>query len=149
MTPSSHKHSSQEVARAISLFFAVRGVMRTRLAKGKKLDPSTWLQIETLKFIADHEKPKMKDIADYLSITAPSATSLVGGLVKSGLIACSVDKQDRRTSRLALTAAGKAELKKALTRGVTILSGLFVTLSKPELEAFTKSLERLKGTACR
>ena len=140
-------HASRDIARAISLFFAVRGIMRTRLAQGKRLDPSTWLRIETMKFILDHDAPKIKDVADYLSITAPSATSLVGGLVKSGFVAYAADTSDRRTSRLALTSAGKAELKSAIARGTKHLRGLFAALSDKELAAFSAALERIKGSS--
>jgi len=146
-TPAKQTHSSSDIARAISLFFAVRGIMRTRLAAGSKFDPSTWLRIETMKFIADHDKPKMKDIADYLSITAPSATSLVGGLVKSGFVATVADTSDRRTSRLALTPAGKAELKSAIARGTKHLASLFAALSASELAAFSAALARIKGSS--
>ncbi len=144
--PVKKPHSSHDIAQAISLFFAVRGIMRTKLAEGKKLDPSTWLHIETMKFIADHDKPKMKDIADYLSITAPSATSLVGTLVKSGFVASVADSADRRASRLALTPKGKAELKRAIARGTKHLASLFAALSASELAAFSASLDRIKKT---
>jgi len=120
--------------------------MRTNLAKGRKLDPSTWLRIETMKFIADHNKPKMKDLADYLSITAPSATSLVNGLVKSGFVVCSTDRRDRRTSHLALTAKGKSELKKSIASGLKLLGGLFSSLSATEFSAFVVALKLLKKT---
>lgn len=130
--------------RAVSLFFGVRRVIRTELAKGKKYDPTTWLHIETMKFIADHDQPKMKDLSDYLSITAPSATSLVNGLVKSGLVACVADRRDKRTSRLVLTKKGKAELKKAIARGIKILGSVFAPLSKEDFAAFTHALEQIK-----
>jgi DNA-binding MarR family transcriptional regulator len=139
-------HASDEVARAISLFFAVRGIIRTTLATGKKLDPSTWLRVETMKFIADHDLPKIKEVADYLSITAPSATSLVRGLVKSGFVTIAIDTKDRRTSRLMLTRAGKTELKKAIMRGTKLLGGLFAVLSAAELSAFSNALEEIKKT---
>jgi DNA-binding MarR family transcriptional regulator len=141
-------HSSAEVAYATELFFAVRRIMRTALAKNKKLDPSSWLRVETMKFIAENDNSKMKDIADYLSITAPSATSLVSGLVKSGFVVGSTDKDDRRASRLNLTKKGKSELKKAITRGMKIFSTLFSTLSKSELAAFTAALKRIKEESC-
>ena len=141
-------HSSEEVAYATALFFAVRRIMRTALGKNKKLDPSSWLRVETMKFIAENDKSKMKDIADYLSITAPSATSLVSGLVKSGFVIGYTDRDDRRASRLILTKKGKAELKKAVTRGMKIFSTLFSILSKSELAAFTTALERIKEESC-
>ncbi|MBU6388461.1 MarR family transcriptional regulator [Patescibacteria group bacterium] len=141
------KHASRDVEQAISLFFAVRRIMNTTFARGRKLDPSTWLRIETMKFISEHHKPKMKDIADYLSITAPSATSLVNGLAKSGLVTSCIDRSDRRTSRLMLTRAGKAELASAITRGLKRLGRIFDVLSKKELSAFADALERIKKTA--
>ncbi len=128
----------------MSLFFTVRRIVRTRLAQGKKYDPSAWLHIETMKFIADAGGPKMKDVADHLSITAPSATTLIGGLIRSGFVTSSTDRRDRRTSRLVLTAKGKNELRRAVARGTRILNGLFAALSKTELAAFTGALERLK-----
>ncbi|MHB8710105.1 MAG: MarR family winged helix-turn-helix transcriptional regulator [Minisyncoccota bacterium] len=147
ITASKQTHAPRDVARAMSLFSAVRRIMRTRFAQGKKLDPSTWLQIETVKFIADHDKPMMKDIADYLSITAPSATALVGELAKSGLVTSHIGERDRRTSRLALTKKGRAELGKAVARGTRLMSGLFATLSDAELAAFIGALERIKKAA--
>ncbi len=137
-------HAPADVAQAISLFFSVRGIVRTKLAQGRKFNPSTWLRVETMKFIADRDEPKMKDVADYLSITAPSATSLVGGLIRSGFVASTTDRHDRRTSRLVLTAKGKIELKKSVARGTKILNELFSSLSERELAAFVDALERLR-----
>jgi len=121
--------------------------MRTRIASGKKVDPLTWLRIETMKFISDHREPMMKEIADHLSITAPSATSLIRGLMKSGLVAHAVDRRDKRTARLRLTAKGVIELKESVARGTKLLKGLFTVLSRQELAAFITALERIKEKA--
>ncbi len=91
----------------------------------------------------------MKEIADHLSITAPSATSLTGGLVKSGLVAKVLDCRDKRTSRLKLTAKGEDELKKSLIRGTRLLKGLFDALSEEEFVAFTRALEQMKSISDR
>lgn len=141
------RHADREVLRVISLFFAVRGVMRTRVAQGKKLEPSAWLRIETLKFIGGHANPSMRDVADYLSITAPSATSLVRGLIKSGLVASKTDPRDRRTLQLSLTKEGRATLRSHAARAKKALSGLFEGLSPRELAAFEKALERIRDAA--
>lgn len=140
-------HSSRDVATTVSLFFAVRRIMRTTLAKRAGVDPATWPRIETLQFIADHTAPQMKEVAEHLSITAPSATTLVNSLVKRGLVAHRVDASDRRSTRLILTKKGKAELKYVVTRGTRLLGGLFDTLSPKELILFTKLLTRLKQEA--
>lgn len=132
---------------AASLFFAVRGTVRTKLAQGKKLDPSAWLRIETMKFIADHDGPSMRSVADYLSITAPSATSLISGLEKDGLVTRTTDLRDRRSSRLALTRKGKTMLVRTLARGTRILAEVFSPLSSTELAAFARALARIKDGA--
>ena len=136
--------------RAASLFFAVRGLVRTKLAQGKRLDPSAWLSVETMKFIADADHPNMRALAAHLSITAPSATSLVRRLEKDGLVSRTTDPHDRRSARLSLTRKGKRALAKTLARGARILEEVFGVLSSRELAAFTRALERIRsgGEAC-
>ena len=142
-TSHSCKHKPDDISKAISLFFNVRGIVRTRLAQGVRLNPSAWLRIETLKFIHTHT-PRMGEVAEHLSITAPSATSLVRGLVKSGLVEMRKDPTDGRSACLALTSAGKRELARTIKRGQRILSDLFGVLSKDELAAFIRALERMR-----
>jgi DNA-binding MarR family transcriptional regulator len=143
-SPATYTHSFEDIAKAISVFSAVRRSMRASLAKGKKLDPSTWLRIETMKFIASHEKPKMKDISEYLSITAPSTSALMRGLIRTGLVTSYIDRKDRRSSRLTLTPKGKSELRKAIVQGIHNLQPLFAMLSKDELRRFVALLERMR-----
>ena len=133
--------------RAASLFFAVRGIVRTKLARGKKLDPSAWLRVETMKFISDRTRPSMRAVAEHLSITAPSATSLIGGLIKDGLVARGTSSRDRRASELSLTPEGKRMLEKTLARGTKILGEVFGALTPEELAAFTAALASIKERA--
>ena len=71
----------------------------------KKLEDMkfTFPQLETLRFIREKKNPTMKDIADYLSISAPSATSMVEYLSKKGLLKRKIDSKDRRTVRVVTT----------------------------------------------
>ena len=130
--------------RAASLFFAVRGVVRTRLAQGKRLNPSAWLRVETLKFIRDTDRPSMRAVAEHLSITAPSATSLVRALERDGLVVRSTDERDRRSSLLSLTAKGTRVLTETLAKGAEILEEVFGALTPRALTEFTRALERIK-----
>jgi len=102
MTKHPQKHTSEDIARALSQFFSVRRIIRNRIAKGMKANPSTWLQLETLKFISDNKSVRVKDVAEYLSITAPSVTSLVAGLVRLGFVNRKIDVHDKRTTQLVL-----------------------------------------------
>ncbi|MGH7175552.1 MAG: MarR family winged helix-turn-helix transcriptional regulator [Minisyncoccia bacterium] len=137
-------HEPSSVARAATLLFRVRGQMRSRLAQGKRLDPYQWLRIETLVYIRDHEGCSMKDIATHLSITAPSATSVVDGLMRLRLLERRADPADKRVMRLYLSRAGRAKLKRAVARGTRLLGGLFATLSPTELTKFTRLLGRIE-----
>ncbi len=63
----------------------------------------TFSQVETLRFIFEKKNPTMKDIANYLSISAPSATSMIESLSNKKLITRKVDPKDRRTVRIVTT----------------------------------------------
>ncbi len=138
-----YRHTPTEIERAISRFFVVKGIVRTRLAQGRRLDPVSWLKVETLKFVADHAGATSHDIAKHLSITAPSASSLVNGLVGAGLASRRKDANDKRIAILSLTATGKRELKRSLSCGQYIMKELFSLLSPEEFHAFTSALGRI------
>ncbi len=54
----------------------------------------------------------MRDLADFLCVTPPSATSLIDSLVESKLLKRNFDNADRRTIRLTITALGEKAMKK-------------------------------------
>ena len=141
------QHSKDDVIRAVSRFFAVRSLIRTRVAAGRRTDASTWLRLEVLKFIGSHDAPRVKEVAEYLSVTAPSATALVRNLVNRGLVARKADQQDRRSARLVLTRKGERTLAVATERGAAQLEGFFGALSARELERFISYLERILDAA--
>lgn len=138
-----YRHSKEDVERAISRFFVVKGIVRTRLAEGRRYDPVSWLKVETLKFIADHAGATAHDIGKHLSITAASASPLVHRLIADGLVSRRTDPSDKRAAILSLTARGKRELKRALACGKDILKELFALLSPSEFRAFTLALRRI------
>lgn len=137
-------HPPQKIEQATSLFFMVRCLVRTKLAQGHRLNPSAWLRIETLKFIGDQEMPSMSQVAEYLSITAPSATSLVGGLIREGLVTKKKDPKDRRALKLALSKKGKTKLAEKIARGTALLGELFSVLDEGELNGFIALLEKIE-----
>lgn len=141
--PTPHSHSEKDISNAISLFFALRGLMRTKFAHGKRLNPYAWLHVETMVFIHAEKGPSMRRVAEHLAITAPSATSLVGALIKSGLVRRERDARDARASRVYLTKEGQALLAKKKRQGAKLLAEVFSVLSPRELKAFSDLLERL------
>lgn len=110
-----------------TLMFEVGRVMKAEMARSGPI-PS-FLHMETLRFISETKRPTMSDVADYLKVTAPTATALVNAFVKDGVILRSEDSADRRRVRLALSAKGKRllalaceERAAAFTRVVSSLS---------------------------
>gem|GEM_PF-671372 len=142
-TSSDSKHASRDVENAISLFFAVRGLMRAKFAQGKKLNPYAWLHVETMIFIREQEGPSMRVIAGHLAITAPSATSLLSALVKGGLVRRARDARDARASRLYLTKKGAMFLATTQVHGRKVFAELFSVLSPRELAMLSTLLKRV------
>lgn len=101
------------------------------------------IQMQALYYVFKKDSCLMRDIASYLAITPPSATTLVYNLMKRGLLQRQVDVEDRRVVRLRVTTAGKRLLKQRFTEFSKAmgkaLSGL--TLSeKKQLITFLDSI---------
>jgi len=73
------------------------------------------LQLYTLRFIKKKQEVSMSQIAEYLTIELPSATSLINKLVAEKLVKRYEGKDDRRTVKLRLTLGGRLALENALT----------------------------------
>ena len=69
------------------------------------------LQIQVLGYLQMHKRPSMKEVADFLSITPPSATSVIDSMVNDGLLKRQLDARDRRAVHLCITAKGRSVLK--------------------------------------
>jgi len=119
---------STTLEKLVSMIFTTSRLIRERSGNQEKIDPFSILQLETLRYVDEKENPSMREIADYLCITAPSATSLINTLVKSKRLLRIHGKADRRLVRLAITPKGKEALvigfKKITKRMQTILSNL-------------------------
>lgn len=83
--------------------FAFRRKMGEELQKEAEKLQCPIAQIETLVYIAQKGNPTMKEIADHLKITPPSATAIVETMQKKKFINRIVDKKDRRTIKIELT----------------------------------------------
>ena len=59
------------------------------------------------------EPPTIGSVADLLAMDRTTLTAALKPLERRGLVKIAIDKEDRRSRRLALTAAGRAKLAKA------------------------------------
>ena len=118
---------TDQISQIISLIFNMRQIMHEKMAKNNECQTS-FLQIVTLKYIKDN-KPLMKDVADFLSITPPSATSLIDNLIGSGMIVRKSNPSDRRMVRVEITKKGTSfiknhmgEIAKKMRKGLSALT---------------------------
>jgi DNA-binding MarR family transcriptional regulator len=127
-----------------SLFFTTRQIIKAQLPKNGNSDPNTWLRFETLRFIAQAMNPTMQDVAVFLSVKAPSATSLIAHLAKDGLIERKGEKDDKRIVRISLTARGKREVKNYTRRCQSAMDKAFSKLDSREISELVAILRHLR-----
>lgn len=130
-----------QISQIINLIFTLRKLTHGRVAAklGKELSYS---QLVTLHYIRD-EKPLMKDLADFLAITPPSATSFVDTLVKAGLAKRIFEAGDRRTVRIAIAKKGERYLKLGMDEAVKEMRSRLERLTAKEHQALANILEKL------
>lgn len=134
------KEESKNIEYLISLFFNTG-----RLIKEKSADNFdcmsvhkhhfSMLRIEVVQLIKD-EGPTMKRIAEYLHVKAPSATSLINGLVKAGYIKRINDPNDRRMVQMRITKTGEQFLEDGLKQMTDKLKVVLLKLRKDQIDNF-------------
>jgi DNA-binding MarR family transcriptional regulator len=117
--------------------------MRSKVRAAGKADPNSWMRLETLRYVSEHEQSTMRDLASYLRITAPSATSLITGLVRRKLIAREQDKKDKRVARLRLSRQGKALLSAYEKNSITLMKEVFSKLGSEDTRKLVRILKAL------
>jgi DNA-binding MarR family transcriptional regulator len=117
--------------------------IRTEMRRGRGPDLAI-PQFRTLRFIQDHSSPSLSDVAEHLTLTLPSVSKLVDGLVKQELVVRRESAQDRRYMALALTPAGEAIVKAARARAYEHLANTLASLSIEELGLVSQALGLLQ-----
>ena len=102
----------------------------------------SFLQLVTLRHIKE-KNPLMKDVADFLAITPPSATSLVNILTEAGLVSRSTDGSDRRIVRLAITEKGEENLEQWHKKISSHMRKRLEVLDKKEQDDLVRILTKL------
>ena len=96
--------SAEELA---SLMFMAGRLMREQTVGHGAHCSISIAQIKILSIAKDGETPTMKEVAQSLLITSPSATAAINQLVKNGHLERIHDESDRRVIRLKITDKGK------------------------------------------
>lgn len=135
-----NKKDFQELA---SLFFTTRQIIRSKLPQDKANDPSCWHRLEALRFIGERKNPTMHEVARYVRVKAPSATSLIGHLISRGLVARHKEKGDKRVVRVLLTKKGERVLKKYKESSSATMQNVFMQLGSSKIRQLADILREL------
>jgi len=127
----------------ISLIFKATGLIREQTAGHEKVNPLTIARVKILAIVLEKKNPTMKEIADALFITSPSATSAIDPLVCEGQLKRTSDSEDRRIVRLEITEKGKKIYKEGFKKMKEKMSEVLDKLDDKDKESFAKLLNKI------
>lgn len=84
------------------------------------------------------------DLADLMSVSKPTVSSIVDTLVRKGLVVRNVPDSDRRKTTLNLTAAGVDLVKSIRDEAVSSFSKILEKLSDVEVENLNSIMRKIK-----
>lgn len=128
-----------------SMFFSVFKLVKRKLNLRDQIYNLTIGQIEILYFIKNKKQVLMKDIAEFLNITPPSATSLINNLVLNDILERKCDKDDRRMVWLSLTNKGEVIFEKAKKERIKIFENIIANLTLEEKNTFLNILKKIQS----
>lgn len=139
----------------VTSVFEINRIMRQRMlamnrreAKGK--GSMNFLQLHSLFVIAAHEGMTMKEFAEALMVTSPTATSFVNRLVNLKWVRRVPDPTNRKLVRLKITDAGQKLLKEKMRRHKAAMKdvfGLVPTSDRDELARIMRKLHSLLASS--
>ena len=103
----------------------------------------TFSQMKTLFFLSFIPECKMTELAHSLSVTLPTATSIVDTLVRKGFVERFGVKSDRRMVALKLMPKGRLIIDAHKKHRRQQLAGIFSKLKPSDQKKFLLSLERI------
>jgi DNA-binding MarR family transcriptional regulator len=103
-------------------------------------------RFETLQLIAAHDDCRVFDIADALVVTVGGISKVVDRLEESGLCRRRANPDDRRSSIIELTPAGRTTLARAtVVFGEELEQRIGSVLSEPALKQLGSALAKLRA----
>ena len=130
-------------AKLTGLLFAMKRDLMSKFKEGKGFCPVDYFRAEILSYLQSHKKTKMKDVANFLGITPPSATSLVDKLVQEKFLERQNDKTDRRKVLLLITKKGSLFIKKTYTEMNDIMQKTFRSLNDKDKKDLIRIYNKL------
>lgn len=130
-----------DINELIELIFTMNRLTKDGM-ENEKGYPS-YIQLQALSFVLRQKNPIMKDVAEYLNITPPSATFLVNNLIKLDLVKRIYDSDDKRIIHLSISNKGKKELQAGFAKSKQHLHKKLSFLSVKERQNFILILKKI------
>lgn len=101
-------------------------------------------QFRVLIYINQHPGASLSQVAEYIGLTLPSASSLVDGLVQHGLITRQTSSGDRRRMFLKLTSAGQEQMNFTLHQTESRLAETLACLPVEKQDQLFEAMQILR-----
>lgn len=116
-----------------------------RKLRQQSLGGLTPSQASVLSTLDRHGSMSMSQLADYESISKPSATGIVGRLVEKGLVARSPDTVDRRSSVVEITPLGHELIDERRRERTAYLARRIDDLGDEDRQVLERAIELLEN----
>ncbi len=130
----------------ITQWMEITRLLRQQISCMKKEWKVNPMQIHALLIIKEHNELTMKEFAEFLHVTSPSATSLVNRLVRMKWVKRVADKTNRKLVRLTLSVEGIKCMTTSMKEHARIMRDLFTLLSVADQKEFARILGNLRQT---
>lgn len=100
-------------------------------------------QLHALAYVTEKGDMTMKQLANALQVSSPSATAFVDRLVAMKYLSRSHDADNRRIVRLTITPAGRKAYIRKMAEKQRIVGGLLDSLSDADKKEFLRILTRI------
>jgi DNA-binding MarR family transcriptional regulator len=118
----------------------IRSQMRSRGAPDLTVP-----QFRTLAFVNRNQGSPLCKVADHMGLTPPSASTLVDGLIKRGMMTREDQPDNRRRVRLVVTSRGRAILETSRHGTMAYLAEKLSSVSADNRELIVKAMQALRS----
>jgi DNA-binding MarR family transcriptional regulator len=102
-------------------------------------------QFRTLAFVNRNQGSPLCNVADHMGLTPPSASALVDGLIKRGMMTREDQPDNRRRVRLVVTSRGRAILETSRRGTMAYLAEKLSNVSADNRELIVKAMQALRS----
>ena len=120
-------------------------IRRARARAAREHGELSMSQFHLLGALADRSPRPVGELAELAGVAAPTATRMLDGLVRAGIVERRPSSSDRRVVEIALTEEGKRIVRRKRSRIAAKRRALYDSLEPDEREQAERLLLRLAG----